>query len=67
MKSQTRPIVPTLDELQQLLNVEHPGDLPDAVRELQAQNAAYQRGLEKTAQLLDELGEQIKTEKQRES
>jgi hypothetical protein len=55
----TRPIVPTLDELQALLNVEHPGDLPDAVRELQEQNAAYQRGIEATKQLLDKLNELI--------
>lgn len=48
-----------LDELQRLLVVEHFGDLPDAVRELQEQNAAYQRGIEATKQLLDKLNELI--------
>lgn len=58
----TRPFVPALDELQRLLNVENPGDLPDAVRELLAQAESAPKIRRAIDGLLVKLAEEIEQE-----
>jgi hypothetical protein len=62
MKKKTRPLEPVSDELQRLLKVEHPGELPDAVRELQAQAAGITRARQALDGLLKKLEEEIERE-----
>ncbi len=62
MKKQNRPFEPTLDELQALLNVKNPGDLPDAVRELQTRAAQADRMRAARDGLLEKLVEEVEKE-----
>jgi hypothetical protein len=43
----TRPFIPIVDELQQILDVDKPGDLPKAVQELQKEVEVRQQKLVK--------------------